>query len=96
MVIDVDLAKERDRVAPFYEVRQMYTALKFAEAGLGVSPIPSFLLAPRDRKDLIVRPLIDPVVSVDLGAVAPRNQQMRPLSRDMLYAFTKACKRGGP
>jgi DNA-binding transcriptional LysR family regulator len=91
MVMDVDLAKEHDRVTPFYEVRQMYTALKFAEAGLGISPIPSFLLAPRDRKELAVRPLINPVISVDLGAVVPRNQQMRPLAKDMVAAFRKAC-----
>jgi DNA-binding transcriptional LysR family regulator len=91
MVMDVDLAKEHDRVTPFYEVRQMYTALKFVEAGLGVAPIPSFLLSPRDRKELSVRPLMNPSVSVDLGAVVPRNQQMRPLARDMLAALKQAC-----
>jgi DNA-binding transcriptional LysR family regulator len=70
----------------------MYTALKFVEAGLGVAPIPSFLLSPRDRKELRVIPLVEPVVSVDLGAVIPRNQQLRPQAREMLAALAEACR----
>jgi DNA-binding transcriptional LysR family regulator len=92
MVMDVDLAREHERVSPFYEVRQMYTALQFVEAGLGIAPIPSFLLSRRDRAELRVVPLIDPIVSVDLGAIVPRAQQLRPLARNMLQALVEACE----
>ena len=92
MVMDVDLAKARDRLVPFFEVQQMYTALKFVEAGLGVAPIPAFFLGPREHAELSIAPLIDPVISVDLGTIVSRNHPLRPQVREMLVTLADTCK----
>jgi DNA-binding transcriptional LysR family regulator len=90
MVMDVHLAKEQERVTPFYEVRQMDTALKFVEAGLGVAPIPSFLLSAGDHQALTVLPLTEPTIPIDLGTVIARNHQLRPQAKDMISALANS------
>ncbi len=84
MVMDVDLARARDRLSPLFEVQQMYTALRFVEEGLGIAPVPDFFLGPNERERLNVAPLIEPTISVDLGAILSRRHKMTSMAQHLL------------
>lgn len=92
MVMDVDLARMRSPVKPFFEVQQMYTALRFVEEGLGIAPVPAFFLGRREYEALCVLPLVDPVISVDLGAVISRSHPLRSTAREALSIFEQVCR----
>ena len=91
MVMDVDLARARDRLSPLYEVQQMYTALRFVEEGLGVAPVPDFFLGRHEYERLHVAPLIEPTISVDLGAILSRRHKMTTMGQHLLDAITAIC-----
>jgi DNA-binding transcriptional LysR family regulator len=77
VAMDLNLAKAHNPLASFYEVQQIYTALRFVEAGLGVAPVPGFFLGSREATSLSVVPLIEPVIEVDLGTILSRNHPLR-------------------
>lgn len=54
---------------PAFEVRQIYTALAFAEAGLGVAVLPAYARAVVSGRAIQARPLIDPAVARDIVLV---------------------------
>ena len=87
MVIDVDLARARDRLSPLFEVQQMYTALRFVEEGLGIAPVPDFFLGPNEHERMHVAPLVEPAISVDLGAVLSRRHKMTVMAQHLLDAI---------
>jgi DNA-binding transcriptional LysR family regulator len=92
MVMDVDLARVRSPVKPFFEVQQMYTALRFVEEGLGIAPVPAFFLGQREYQSLCVLPLTDPIISVDLGSVVSRNHPLRSTAREALAILEQVCR----
>lgn len=92
MVMDVDLARTRDRLSPLFEVQQMYTALRFVEEGLGIAPTPDFFLGLRQRETLRVARLTDPEIRVDLGALVSRRHRMSAAAAALLSAVAKTCK----
>lgn len=91
MVIDVDLARARDRLSPLFEVQQMYTALRFVEEGLGIAPVPDFFLGPNEYERLTVAPLVEPAISVDLGAILSRRHKMTLMAQYLLDCIAARC-----
>lgn len=73
MRLDFELAKENSSVPWKYEVQQIYTALHFAEAGLGVATVPGFF-AP--YRDLVAIPLSEPRIDADLGTVRSKHRKL--------------------
>lgn len=61
-VADVDLK-------PAFEVRQVYTALAFAEAGLGVAVLPAYARSVISGRVIHARALAEPVVARDIVLV---------------------------
>ena len=92
MVMDVDLARARDRLSPLFEVQQMYTALRFVEEGLGVAPTPDFFLGPNEYQRLSVAPLVEPAISVDLGAVLSRRHKLTLMAQHLLESIAASLK----
>jgi DNA-binding transcriptional LysR family regulator len=91
MVMDVDLARARDRLSPLFEVQQMYTALRFVEEGLGVAPVPDFFLGSKEYQQLHVSPLFEPHISIDLGAIISRRHKMTTMGKYLLDAIVSIC-----
>ena len=91
MVMDVDLARARDRLSPLFEVQQMYTALRFVEEGLGLAPVPDFFLGRHEFERLHLAPLIEPAISVDLGAILSRRHKLTVVGQHLLDAIAAVC-----
>jgi len=89
MIMDAALADLPVRPRWFYEVQHLSTSLGLVEAGLGVAAVPK-LAAPTGRHPvLVVRPLVDPVVTRIMGIIrrhgttlSPAAQQFHQLLKD--------------
>jgi DNA-binding transcriptional LysR family regulator len=98
VAMDLDLAKSSNGVSTFYEVQQIYTALRFVEAGLGVAAVPAFFIGARERAALGVIPLSEPVVTAELGTVVSRNHPLRRQALEfwqLTHEICNASQRGG-
>jgi DNA-binding transcriptional LysR family regulator len=89
IIMDAALADLPVRPRWFYEVQHLSTSLGLVEAGLGVAAVPQ-LAAPTGRHPvLVVRPLVEPVVTRIMGIIrrhgatlAPAAQQFHQLLKE--------------
>lgn len=90
MRLDFALAKDDTSVPWTYEVQQIYTALSFADAGLGIATVPGFF-AP--YRDLAAVPLTEPKVDADLGTVRSKHHKLGRQANEfweLLHEMTKS------
>ena len=95
MRLDFALAKGDNSISWKYEVQQIYTALSFAEAGLGIAIVPGFFTPYRG---LAAIPLSEPRVDADLGTVRSKHRKLGRQAQDfweLLHAITKSRSEQG-
>ena len=81
IILDAALADLKVRPRWFYEVQHLSTSLGLVEAGLGVAAVPK-LAAPTGRHPvLVVRPLVDPVVTRIMGLIRRRGANLSPAAQ---------------
>ena len=66
---------------PSYEVSFMHTAIAMVNEGLGVTVLPSLAISYLRTHDLIVRLLINPVVTRDIGIIKKKNKSLSPAAQ---------------
>ena len=87
VLLDSALAKTTVRLNWFYEVNHLSTSLGLVERGLGVSVLPRLATPQEDHPLLMTVPLVDPVVTRNIGIVERRAGRLSPAAqrfRDML------------
>ena len=82
ILLDFELAKANKSVSFFYEVRNMDTAIRFVEAGLGIAAVTRMVIPRRERSNIVGVPLVDPSLSRYLSLIRLGNKVMRPRARD--------------
>ena len=81
IILDAALADLKVRPRWFYEVQHLSASLGLVEAGLGVAAVPK-LAAPTGRHPLlVVRPLVDPVVTRIMGLIRRRGANLSPAAQ---------------
>jgi DNA-binding transcriptional LysR family regulator len=73
---------------PVFEVRQIYTALAFVEAGLGVAALPAYARSAILGRAVQARLLVDPIVARDITLLRRAAQAPSPA----LIAFENALR----
>jgi DNA-binding transcriptional LysR family regulator len=89
LLIDLALARVRDRPKSFHEVRHISTLLGLVEAGLGVAAVPQLAMPGRSHATLAAVPLIEPKVTRTLGLIRRRGRSLAPAAQalhDLLLA----------
>jgi DNA-binding transcriptional LysR family regulator len=80
-VIDETLAESGQHFVPTHEADYVATSLAMTLQGLGVSVLPSYLVGPQHRRDLVAVPLVGPAVPRTLYAVVKRGHQLSPAAQ---------------
>jgi len=83
-LIDDSLARAGERLLPAYEFVFLTTALAMASAGLGVAVLPSFLLGSLQYKQLVARPLEQPVVERAIHLITRPGHVLSPAATGFL------------
>jgi len=69
IILDAALAGLQVRPRWFYEVQHLSTSLGLVEAGLGVAAVPQLAAPTTEHAVLVVRPLVEPVVTRMVGII---------------------------
>ncbi len=88
LLLDQALASVGDRSASLYETQHVTTALGLVEAGLGVSAVPSMAMPRRDHPLLVSVPLIEPVVTRNVGLLKRRGRPLSPTAQQLYDLFS--------
>ncbi|HTK12453.1 MAG TPA: LysR substrate-binding domain-containing protein [Xanthobacteraceae bacterium] len=83
VAMDIDLAKTNSGITAFYEVQQIYTALRLVEAGLGIAAVPRFFIGRGDLERIAAVALVEPTVTAELGTVVSANHPLRHQALDL-------------
>ena len=78
MILDAALAGLPIRPRWFYEVQHLSTSLGLVEAGLGVAAVPKLAAPSGPHAVLVVRPLVDPVVTRIMGIIRRHGSTLSP------------------
>ena len=81
MILDAALAGLPVRPRWFYEVQHLSTSLGLVEAGLGVAAVPELAAPTGPHAILVVRPLIDPVVTRIMGIIRRHGSTLSPAAQ---------------
>lgn len=89
IILDAALAGLPVRPRWFYEVQHLSTSLGLVEAGLGVAAVPQLAVPTGQHAVLVVRPLVEPVVTRIMGIIrrhgatwSPAAQQFYQILKD--------------
>jgi len=89
LLIDLALARMRERPRWFYEVNHILTLLGLVEAGLGVTAVPKLAMPQGGHPTLAAVPLVEPTVTRRLGLIRRRGRSLLPVAQE-LYALIAA------
>jgi DNA-binding transcriptional LysR family regulator len=78
IIMDAALAGLPIRPRWFYEVQHLSTSLGLVEAGLGVAAVPELAVPTGQHAVLVVRPLIEPVVTRIMGIIRRHGAALSP------------------
>lgn len=99
IILDAALAGLQVRPRWFYEVQHLSTSLGLVEAGLGVAAVPQLAVPTGEHPVLVVRPLVDPVVTRIMGIIkrhgttlSPAAQQFHRILKDRWGSDTESAK----
>lgn len=79
-----------------HEVTLLGTALALAASGLGVSVLPTSMLAHTRYPDLVARRLVRPVVLRDIAVVSRQGRSLSPAARAFVDLLGREFTRGAP
>ena len=88
MLMDLGLAKVRQRINWSYEVQHVNSALALVNEGMGVAIVPRICVTAANYPNIVGIPLNDVTIARTLGLVRPNNTEMRMLTGE-LYAILK-------
>lgn len=71
------------------EIEHLSTALGLVEAGLGITVVPRSALTTELRRQLAIRPLVEPVVTRRLGVLRRRGRALTPAARRFRLALRR-------
>jgi DNA-binding transcriptional LysR family regulator len=81
IILDNALAGLAVRPRWFYEVQHLSTSLGLVEAGLGVAAVPQLAAPTGQHAILVVRPLVEPVVTRIMGIIRRRGAALSPAAQ---------------
>jgi DNA-binding transcriptional LysR family regulator len=81
IIMDAALAGLSVRPRWFYEVQHLTTSLGLVEKGLGVAAVPQIAVPTGQHPVLVVRPLIEPVVTRIMGIIRRRGATLPPAAQ---------------
>lgn len=70
-----------------YETEHITTAIGLVEAGLGVAVVPSTSMPPATHPVLVSIPLVNPVVTRQLGIIRKRGRALSPSAQQLYDLF---------
>lgn len=91
LLIDLALARTRERPRWFYETRHISTLLGLVEAGLGVTAVPRLAMPTENHPTLASVPLVEPTVTRTLGLIRRRGRSLLPAAQE-LYALVAGAR----
>lgn len=96
LLLDQALAGVPGRPQSIYEAQHVTTLLGLVEAGLGVAAVPSMAMPGPDHPLLVSVPLVDPVVTRQMGLIRRKGRSLSPAAQQ-LHEFLAQMKgrRGG-
>ena len=83
LLMDLALANVPDRPQCLYEAKHVTTLLGLVEAGLGVAAVPSLAMPGKDHPTLVSIPLIEPVVTRQMGLIKRRGKSLSPAAQQL-------------
>jgi DNA-binding transcriptional LysR family regulator len=81
IIMDAALADLPIRPRWFYEVQHLSTSLGLVETGLGVAAVPQLAVPSGHHPVLVVRPLIEPVVTRTMGVIRRHGTSLAPAAQ---------------
>ena len=81
IILDAALADLPVRPRWFYEVQHLSTSLGLVEAGLGVAAVPQLAVPTGQHAVLVVRPLVEPVVTRIMGIIRRHGAALSPAAQ---------------
>ena len=99
LLMDLALANVPDGPQCLYEAKHVTTLLGLVEAGLGVAAVPSLAMPGKDHPTLVSIPLVEPIVSRQMGLIKRRGKTLSPAAQqlyDLLVATRSARLRSAP
>ncbi|MNR49447.1 LysR substrate binding domain protein [compost metagenome] len=66
-----------------YEAKHVTTLLGLVEAGLGVAAVPSLAMPGKDHPTLVSIPLIEPIVTRQMGLIKRRGKSLSPAAQQL-------------
>jgi DNA-binding transcriptional LysR family regulator len=81
IILDAALADLAVRPRWFYEVQHLSTSLGLVEAGLGVAAVPQLAVPTGQHAVLVVRPLVEPVVTRVMGIIRRHGANLSPAAQ---------------
>ena len=70
-----------------YETEHITTAIGLVEAGLGIAVVPSTSMPPATHPVLVSIPLVDPIVTRQLGIIRKRGRALSPSAQQLYDLF---------
>jgi DNA-binding transcriptional LysR family regulator len=87
-LIDRYLAKAGHRTPSDMVLNFIETQIAMAEAGGGIAIVPSFVLSACKQRNVVITPLVDPVVALDLFIIQSRGRRL-PSAAELFTDFVK-------
>jgi DNA-binding transcriptional LysR family regulator len=81
IILDAALADLPVRPRWFYEVQHLSTSLGLVEAGLGIAAVPQLAVPTAEHAVLVVRPLVEPVVTRIMGIIQRHGTTLSPAAQ---------------
>ena len=91
LLLDQALAGVPGRPQAIYETQHVTTMLGLVEAGLGVAAVPAMAMPGADHPLLVSVPLVDPVVTRNIGLIRRRGRSLSPAAT-LLYELCVEMK----
>ncbi len=76
-------------------VQNLTTSIGLVEAGLGIAVVPEIAVSTASHARLVIRPLIDPVVSRTVGMLRRRNERLSGAAEEFLRTARRVSRRQG-
>ena len=98
LLIDQALANVAGSPQGVYEAQHVTTLLGLVEAGLGVAAVPSLAMPGKDHPTLVSVPLVEPVVTRQVGLIRRKGRSLSPAAQQLydFFAEMKGSRAGRP
>lgn len=90
-LVEQAFAAAGHRLEAAYEVVYLSSAAALAAAGLGIAAVPSSSLGALGLERIVVRPLVQPAVTREIGILASRGRSLSPAALFLVEALKKAA-----